>query len=311
MRRGLGVTIQRAGTDTTAVRAQRETEGSRTLDRAKGGQAREIRQREEDPMSAVENQVTHPATPESELWERFSRGRDPAAREELVNAYMPLAQRMAKRYAGVSEPYDDLLQVASLGLLNAIDRFDPARGTPFIGFAKPTILGELKRYFRDRVWTVRVPRSIHDLMGRVEKATESLELELRRPPSIGELAGELGVEPAEVLEALEAGHNRRPLSLDAPPVGSDEDDSPPEWAGEREPGYELIEDRMMLEKVLPGLGESEREILKLRFVDELPQSRIAERLGCSQMQVSRLLRRTLEQLRQEGEAAVETAGQTV
>jgi RNA polymerase sigma-B factor len=262
-------------------------------------------------MSAVENQVTHPATPESELWERFSRGRDPAAREELVNAYMPLAQRMAKRYAGVSEPYDDLLQVASLGLLNAIDRFDPARGTPFIGFAKPTILGELKRYFRDRVWTVRVPRSIHDLMGRVEKATESLELELRRPPSIGELAGELGVEPAEVLEALEAGHNRRPLSLDAPPVGSDEDDSPPEWAGEREPGYELIEDRMMLEKVLPGLGESEREILKLRFVDELPQSRIAERLGCSQMQVSRLLRRTLEQLRQEGEAAVETAGQTV
>jgi RNA polymerase sigma-B factor len=261
-------------------------------------------------MDAVDSRGARPAIPEDELWRRLSSERDPVAREQLVNAYMPLAKRMARRYAGVSEPYDDLLQVASLGLLNAIDRFDPSRGIPFVGFAKPTILGELKRYFRDRVWTVRVPRSIHDLMGRVEKATEALELELHRPPSIGELAEELGVESAEVLEAMEANHKRRPLSLDAPRVGSDEGDSVPEWSGVPEQGYELIEDRMMLENVLPRLGKREREILKLRFVDELPQSRIAELLGCSQMQVSRLLRRTLEQLRDEGEAALQTPGQT-
>jgi RNA polymerase sigma-B factor len=254
-------------------------------------------------MNAVMSRVARPSTPERELWERLSSGRDPAAREELLELYLPVARRMAARYAGVSEPLDDLLQVASLGLLNAIDRFDPGRGTPFIGFAKPTILGELKRYFRDRVWTVRVPRSIHDMMARVEKATEALELELRRPPSVGELATELGVESAEVLEALEANHNRRPLSLDAPRVGSDEDDSPPEWVGEQELGYERVEDRIMLENVLPALGERERQILKLRFVDEMPQSRIAERLGCSQMQVSRLLRRALQQLREEAETA--------
>jgi RNA polymerase sigma-B factor len=254
-------------------------------------------------MNAVMSRVARPSTPERELWERLSSERDPAAREELLELYLPVARRMAARYAGVSEPFDDLLQVASLGLLQAIDRFDPGRGTPFIGFAKPTILGELKRYFRDRVWTVRVPRSIHDMMARVEKATEALELELRRPPSVGELATELGVESAEVLEALEANHNRRPLSLDAPRVGSDEDDSPPEWVGEQELGYERVEDRIMLENVLPALGERERQILKLRFVDEMPQSRIAERLGCSQMQVSRLLRRALQQLREEAETA--------
>jgi RNA polymerase sigma-B factor len=254
-------------------------------------------------MNAVTSRMARPSTPESELWERLSSERDPAAREELLEMYQPVARRMAARYAGVSEPFDDLLQVASLGLLQAIDRFDPGRGTPFIGFAKPTILGELKRYFRDRVWTVRVPRSIHDMMARVEKATEALELELRRPPSVGELAAELGVETAEVLEALEANHNRRPLSLDAPRVGSEEDDSPPEWVGEQELGYERVEDRIMLENVLPALGERDRQILKLRFVDEMPQSRIAEHLGCSQMQVSRLLRRALQQLREEAETA--------
>jgi RNA polymerase sigma-B factor len=252
-------------------------------------------------MNAVTSRMARPTTPESELWERLSSERDPAAREELLEMYQPVARRMAARYAGVSEPFDDLLQVASLGLLQAIDRFDPGRGTPFIGFAKPTILGELKRYFRDRVWTVRVPRSIHDMMARVEKATEALELELRRPPSVGELAAELGVESAEVLEALEANHNRRPLSLDAPRVGSEEDDLPPEWVGEQELGYERVEDRIMLENVLPALGERDRQILKLRFVDEMPQSRIAEHLGCSQMQVSRLLRRALQQLREEAE----------
>jgi RNA polymerase sigma-B factor len=236
---------------------------------------------------------------EKELWSRFSEERDPRARGELVEAYMPMARRMARRYSGISEPYDDLLQVASLGLVNAVDRFDPARGTPFVGFAKPTILGELKRHFRDRVWTIRVPRTIHDRMGKVEKATEELSLTLRRPPSVEELSRHLGVEPSEVLEALEAGRNRRPISLDAPAPSEDgAEHSAPEWIGEEDWGYELIEDRQILAKVLPGIDSRRREMLTLRFVDDLPQSQIAQRLGCSQMQVSRTLRQTLMSLRE-------------
>ena len=142
-------------------------------------------------MSTTARRLEQPR--EKELWARHSRERDPAATEELIRTYLPLAERFARRYTGVSEPYDDLFQVASLGLINAVERFDPSLGTPFIGFAKPTILGEIKRYFRDKVWTVRVPRSVHDLMGKVEKASERLALQLHRPPSVAELAEHLGV----------------------------------------------------------------------------------------------------------------------
>jgi RNA polymerase sigma-B factor len=244
---------------------------------------------------------SHPPA-EATLWRRFTERRDLGARDAIVDAYMPLARRMASRYAGVSEPYDDLVQVASLGLVNAIDRFDPSRGTPFAGFAKPTILGELKRHFRDRVWTIRVPRGIHDTMARVETATEELSSGRSRPPSVEELSRHLKIDPSDVLEALEAGRNRRPLSLEAPVLAEDGNESaPPEWIGDEDPGYELVEDLLTLERVLPGLEAREREILKLRFIDELPQSRVAERLGCSQMQVSRRVQRTLERLRRMGE----------
>jgi RNA polymerase sigma-B factor len=233
------------------------------------------------------------------LWNRFAGDRDQAARTELIELYMPLARRMASRYAGVSEPYDDLLQVASLGLLNAVDRFDASRGTPFAGFAKPTILGELKRHFRDKVWTVRVPRSIHDRMAEVEKATEKLTLEKGRPPSVEELAEEAGIDAADVLDVLEAKHNRKPLSLDAPPNGEDpEGSSGAEWVGRPDGNFVLIEDRIAMEAVLPVLGEREREVLRLRFAEELPQTEIALRIGCSQMHVSRLLRRSLDKLRE-------------
>jgi RNA polymerase sigma-B factor len=252
-------------------------------------------------MDAVTNEP-RAGLSEKELWRRVRTHRDQAARAQLVELYMPMARRMAARYSGVSEPYDDLLQVASLGLLNAIDRFDTSRGTPFAGFAKPTILGELKRYFRDKVWTVRVPRSVHDRMGRVEQATEKLTLELRRPPSAQELAEHLELDVAEVLDILEAQHNRRPLSLDAPPVGEDpEDSSGSEWVGRPDGNYDLVDDRLAMEAVLPSLGEREREVLRLRFVEELPQTEIALRIGCSQMHVSRLLRRSLDQLREEAE----------
>jgi RNA polymerase sigma-B factor len=192
--------------------------------------------------------------------------------------------------------------VASVGLLGAVDRYDPARGVPFAAFAKPTILGELKRYFRDKVWTVRVPRSVHDQMAKVEKATEKLTVELRRPPSVEELAEEVGIPAAEVLEVLEARHNRRPLSLDAAPAGEDAEESAgPEWVGRPDGNFDLVDDRLAVEMALPSLGEREREVLRLRFVDELPQSEIARRVGCSQMHISRLLRRSLDQLREQAE----------
>jgi RNA polymerase sigma-B factor len=249
-------------------------------------------------MSATLTEV-HAVAHEQELWRRLRNGRDQRAREELVSRYMPMARRMAGRYAGVVEPYDDLLQVASVGLLNAIDRFDIDRGTPFPGFAKPTIMGELKRYFRDRVWTIRMPRALHDRMAAIETATEELTEKLGRPPSAQQIAAHLQIEIADVLEALEARENRRPLALDRPVQADDrEDSSTPEWIGEIDGGYELVEDRLTVEAALPSLDPREREVLRLRFVEDLPQSEIAARVGCSQMHISRLLRKTLEHLRE-------------
>jgi RNA polymerase sigma-B factor len=239
------------------------------------------------------------------LWERFLEQRDPATREELVRRYLPFARSLAARYRGGSESFDDLLQVASLGLVNAIDRFDPSRGTPFPAFASPTILGELKRHFRDRVWTVRVPRGLHDRMAEVDKAMSKLTVELQRSPSVAELAERLEVDPTDVLEVLEANRNRRPLSLDRPP-GEDSEEAPAgEWIGSEDRGFDLVEDRATLESAMPALDERERLILRLRFVEDMTQSQIAEQIGHSQMHVSRILRRTLERIRQEVDEADE------
>jgi RNA polymerase sigma-B factor len=245
-------------------------------------------------------------TRERNLWRRLGEQRDQRAREELVEIYLPMARRMARRYAGVVEPYDDLVQVASVGLLNAIDRFDPARGTPFMGFAKPTIMGELKRYFRDKVWTIRVPRVLHDRMAAIESATEDLTEEHSRPPSPKEIAAHLSMDVNDVLETLAAEENRRPLGLEAHIQGEDgEGPATPEWVGQVDDGYELVENRLTVETVLPGLDDREREVLRLRFIEDLPQSQIAARIGCSQMHVSRLLRGTLTRLREQAQA---TAG---
>jgi RNA polymerase sigma-B factor len=236
---------------------------------------------------------------ERELWKRLHDQSDPAAREELVHRYLPFAKNLALRYRGASESLDDLLQVANLGLVNAIDRFDPERGTPFAAFASPTILGELKRHFRDRVWTVRVPRGLHDRMAEVDKTTAALTVELQRSPSVGEIAAKLEIDPTEVLEVLEANHNRRPLSLDRP-VGGEEDESPAsEWIGGEDESFELVDDKLALEGVLPHLDDRERLILRLRFAEDMTQSQIAEQIGHSQMHVSRILRRTLERIREE------------
>jgi RNA polymerase sigma-B factor len=234
------------------------------------------------------------------LWRRFARDRDAATREELVRRYMPFAKRLALRYRGASESFDDLLQVANLGLINAIDRFDPDRGIPFTAFASPTILGELKRHFRDRVWTVRVPRGLHDRIAEVDKAITELTKDLQRSPSVAEIAERLELEQTDVLEVLEANHNRRPLSLDRPAGTDDADEAAPaEWVGSEDEGFELIEGRIALESALPHLSERERLVLRLRFVEDMTQSQIAERIGHSQMHVSRILRRTLARIRAE------------
>jgi RNA polymerase sigma-B factor len=236
---------------------------------------------------------------ERELWERYARDREPALREELVRRNLPFAKRLALRYRGASESFDDLLQVANLGLLNAVDRFDPERGIPFTAFASPTILGELKRHFRDRVWTVRVPRGLHDRMAEVEKAITELTKQLQRSPSVGEIAERLELEQTDVLEVLEANHNRRPLSLDRPAGGDDSDEAPPsEWVGEEDERFELVEGRIALDAALPYLEERERTVLRLRFVEDMTQSQIAERIGHSQMHVSRILRRALVRIRE-------------
>ncbi|MGA8745951.1 MAG: SigB/SigF/SigG family RNA polymerase sigma factor [Solirubrobacterales bacterium] len=227
-------------------------------------------------------------------------------REELVRRYLPFANSLTQRYRGVNESFDDLQQVANLALVKAIDRFEPARGTPFTAFASPTILGELKRHFRDRVWTVRVPRGLHDRMGEVETAIGELTEELQRSPSVGEIAERLEIEQTDVLEAMEAGHNRRTLSLDRP-QGAGEDEAPAsETIGEVDRGFELVEGRAVLAAAIPELEERELLVLRLRFVEDMTQSQIAERIGHSQMHVSRILRRALHRIREQVEKAEES-----
>jgi len=243
---------------------------------------------------------------EQVLWRRWRDQADQSAREELLHRYMPFARGLATRYRYGREPFDDLLQVAHLGLLNAIDRFDPARGTSFRSYAAPTILGELKRYFRDRVWTVRVPRGAHDLLGRIGPAISRLTADLQRSPSVPEIAELLEVDREEVLDALEAGHSRRALSLDG--AHNEEEDGGEEAAlldlvGNEDPGFARVDDRLAVSAALPFLDARQREVLRLRFVEDLSQTEIAERIGCSQMQISRILRRTFEQIR---EAAAES-----
>jgi RNA polymerase sigma-B factor len=237
---------------------------------------------------------------EKELLAEYAESRDPVLREELSRRFLPFARSLALRYRGASEPPDDLIQVASVGLVNALDRYDPARGTPFMAFAAPTIMGELKRHFRDRVWTVRVPRGLHDRMADVDSAVVDLTRELQRSPSVAEIASRLDIDQLAVLEVMEAGTKRRPVSLDQPTGAGEEPDesTPADWVGQEDPGYELIEGRVALEEAIPHLDERERLVLRLRFVEDMTQSEIAERIGHSQMHVSRILRRTLRRMRE-------------
>jgi RNA polymerase sigma-B factor len=236
---------------------------------------------------------------EGELLESYARTRDAAAREELVHRFLPFARSLAMRYSGGVEPSEDLVQVASLGLVAALERFDPERGVPFAAFAGPTILGELRRHFRDRVWTLRVPRGLQERIRAVEAAITKLSHELERSPTVAEIAELVELEEADVLEAFEAAVARRTVSLDQPSAGAEPGEETPmtERIGSEDPGFELVEDRAAIDASAGVLDETEREVLRLRFAEDLTQSKIAERVGYSQMHVSRILRRALSKVR--------------
>jgi RNA polymerase sigma-B factor len=238
-----------------------------------------------------------------ELFRLHNRTRDLGAREELIRRFTPLARSLALRYRGGSEPQDDLMQVASLGLLQAVDRFDPERGIPFAAFAAPTILGELRRHFRDRVWSMRVPRGLQERIQLVDEAVAKLTGELQRPPSVREVAERLDVDQVEVLEAFEASDARRTVSLDQPAGAAAEPDeaSLADRIGSEDPAFDTVEQRAAISRGLPALSERELTVLRLRFVDDLTQSQIADRIGHSQMHVSRILRGALRTLRQQME----------
>jgi len=227
---------------------------------------------------------------------RHQRG-DAAAREELIERYMPLARSLALRYRRASEPLDDLVQVASVGLVKAVDRWDPDRGLAFSSYAVPTILGELRRYFRDATWAVRPARDVQELCLSVEEAREVLWAELGRSPTVADLAAHLNRSEEEIVEAVHATEGRSLRSLDAP-VHDDEGDSAStgDLFGEPDPGFDRAEAGITLERLSKILDERAREILRLRFQEDLLQSEIAERVGCSQMHVSRIIRASLEKL---------------
>ena len=237
---------------------------------------------------------------EKELFERFHRTGDMDARARLAEHYLPLARSLALRYRGGSETIDDLYQVACLGMVKALDRYDSTRGTSFQAYAVPTVLGELKRHFRDRVLPIHLPRGIKERALEIARATESLTAELDRPPAVREIALRLEVGEEEVLEGLRALDAARTVSLDVPAAG-EEGDAPAaiDSVGTSDPKLDSADSRVALERALGRLEERERTCIKLRYGADMTQEEIASRVGVSQVHVSRILRRALDRLRAE------------
>lgn len=233
-----------------------------------------------------------------ELFAAWQQDGDQSARAQLVELYMPLARSLARRYGRSSEPFEDLLQVASLGLLKAVDRYDADRGHRFASFAVPTILGEMRRYFRDSGWAVHVPRAAKERALTVRDALELLRSEHGRAPTVSQLAEYLELDVEQVLDGLSAIEAYETSPLDARrPGGEDDGLTYADTLGALDERFELIEMDVTVRSVLAKVPARERRILQMRFVEDLTQSEIAERVGVSQMQVSRLLRRSLDQLR--------------
>ena len=235
-----------------------------------------------------------------ELLRRYHEDGDREARQQLIEQYLPLVRSLARRYDRRGEPLEDLVQVGSIGLIKAIDRFDVSRGFELTTYATPNIIGEIKRHFRDKGWAIRVPRGLQELNVRLSKLTEELTVQLERSPTVAELAAAAGVDEEQALEAIETGHAYSTVSLSSPiGVENGDDLDPMESIGEIDPEFEISEDRTLVAPGLSALDERERRILHLRFYEGLTQSQIAQQVGISQMHVSRLIRRSLEKMRDE------------
>ncbi len=232
---------------------------------------------------------------ENELLRRYAETHDPRLKEELVRRFLPLARSLALRYRGASEQLEDLIQVASLGLVKALDGFDLERGRSFIAYAAPTILGELRRHFRDRVWELRLPRGLQERTMAVQEAAQKIAEEHGKTPTVAQIAERLDLTEEEVAEALQAEEARRTLSLDVPRSREDAESVPMvETVGETETGYDRVEAQIAAEGA--PLTEREGTVLRLRFEEGLNQYEIGRRLGVSQMQVSRIMRKALRKL---------------
>lgn len=232
-----------------------------------------------------------------ELFRLYKEKGDEEARDQLIVSHLNLVRFLASKFKNRGEPLDDLVQVGTIGLIKAIDRFDPERGLEFTTYATPTILGEIKRHFRDKGWSIRVPRRLQELSAKVNQATDELTVELQRSPSVEEIAARLGVGAEEILEAMESSGAYTSVPLEA--GGSSEDDEAPaliDRIGSEDEDLAASDDRMVIDEAIRDFSPREQEIVRMRFIDGLTQVEIAKRLGVSQVQVSRLLRRTLRKI---------------
>ena len=233
-----------------------------------------------------------------ELLRRYHKDGETAAREELIQRHLPLVRSLARRYAGRGESLEDIEQVGAIGLIKAIDRFELEREVSLATYATPNVVGEIKRHFRDKGWAIRVPRALQELNASMSGAIERLTGRLGRSPSIAEIAAELKATPEDVLEAMEVGSAYSTVSLSSGPRGEDDLD-PLETIGGEDAEFERSEHRAALEPALDRLAPREREILRMRFEEGLPQTQIAQQVGLSQMHVSRLIRKSLTVMRNE------------
>ncbi|OFW63359.1 MAG: hypothetical protein A2Y74_08915 [Actinobacteria bacterium RBG_13_63_9] len=243
---------------------------------------------------------TRPETlSERQLLLRVRENNDRAARDELIKRYLPLVRSLARRFASRGQPVEDLIQVGSIGLIKAIDRFDLGRGVELSTYATPTIMGEIKRYFRDKGWAVKVPRALQDLNVRLNRVIERLTVDLQRSPTIAELASASGATEEEVVEALESGRAYSSISIFS--GGTNEDEESLELLdclGQEEQAYDVFEQRRVLAPAMERLEPRERLILHLRFFEGMTQTQVAARIGISQMHVSRLIRKSIDNLRE-------------
>ena len=270
-------------------------EGARAEERAPqapqrdASEARAVR-RAPKGKDAWDKERTH------ELFRLYKEKGDEEARDQLIVSHLNLVRFLASKFKNRGEPLDDLVQVGTIGLIKAIDRFDPERGLEFTTYATPTILGEIKRHFRDKGWSIRVPRRLQELSAKVNQATDELTVELQRSPSVEEIAAKLGVGAEEILEAMESSGAYTSVSLEA--GGSEDDEAPAliDRLGSVDEDLDASDDRMVIDDAISDFSPREQEIVRMRFIDGLTQVEIAKRLGVSQVQVSRLLRRTLRKI---------------